>query len=169
MSWHHCPDDHYAQGYYQECSILDYEPILSFVPEHERKQGDKVFWLVPRFDVWWGNTRSMHTWTTSRRSTVFVATPMPIRMITEPISFRLDMRRTMESREIGPIALPMPATWSKGEKHPRGSKEKSELYTPDGSCELFKALCGNKPLIFLMTVFPKYGKSRIEIAFVFPD
>ena len=49
---------------------------------------------------------------------------------------------------------------------------------PDGSCELFEAVCvvsdarnflGNKPLIFLMTMFPKYGKSRIEIAFVFPD
>ena len=41
-----------------------------------------------------------------------------------------------------------------------------------GSCELYEALKNflvNRPLIFLMTMFPKYGKSRFEIEIVFPD
>ena len=32
-----------------------------------------------------------------------------------------------------------------------------------------KNFLGNKPLVFLMSMFLKYGKSRFEIAFVFPD
>ena len=49
---------------------------------------------------------------------------------------------------------------------------------PDGSVELYDALTcitharnfiGNKPGLLLMAMFPSYGKSRIEIAFVFPS
>ena len=47
----------------------------------------------------------------------------------------------------------------------------------DGSCELYEALCaitrarnflGTIPGIFLMTTLPSFGKSRFEIAFVYP-
>ena len=47
----------------------------------------------------------------------------------------------------------------------------------DGSCELYEALCtitharhflGNIPGVFLMTMLPIFGKSRFEIAFVYP-
>ena len=49
---------------------------------------------------------------------------------------------------------------------------------PDGSVELYDALTcitharnfiGNKPGLLLMAMFPSYGKSRFEIAFVFPS
>ena len=49
---------------------------------------------------------------------------------------------------------------------------------PDGSVELYDALTcitharnfiGNTPGLLLMTMFPSYGKSRFEIAFVFPS
>ena len=49
---------------------------------------------------------------------------------------------------------------------------------PDGSVELYDALTcitharnfiGNKPGLFLMAMFPSHGKSRFEIAFVFPS
>ena len=49
---------------------------------------------------------------------------------------------------------------------------------PDGSVELYDALgcitharnfMGNKPGLFLMTMFPDYGKARFEIAFVYPS
>ena len=48
----------------------------------------------------------------------------------------------------------------------------------DGSVELYDALTcisharsfiGNKPGLFLMAMFPNYGKSRFEIAFVYPS
>ena len=60
----------YVQGYYQECST-----ILNFVPERERKQGDKVFWLVARFDAWWYHLPRI--WATHGARTVhtFVAKP----------------------------------------------------------------------------------------------
>ena len=40
----------------------------------------------------------------------------------------------------------------------------------DGSCELYEALCTitTIPGIFLMTMLPLFGKSRFEIAFVYP-
>ena len=47
----------------------------------------------------------------------------------------------------------------------------------DGSCEFWQVLCaivharnflGVKPGIFLMTVFPTFGKTRFEVAFVYP-
>ena len=56
-------------------------------------------------------------------------------------------------------------------------KKRTELNL-DGSCELFEALTSithaknflrNKPGIFLMTMFPNYGKSSFEVAFVFPS
>ena len=49
---------------------------------------------------------------------------------------------------------------------------------PDGSVELYDALScitharnfiGNKPGLLLMAMFPNYGKSRFEIAFVYPS
>ena len=49
---------------------------------------------------------------------------------------------------------------------------------PDGSVEPYDALgcitharnfMGNKPGLFLMTMFPDYGKARFEIAFVYPS
>ena len=49
---------------------------------------------------------------------------------------------------------------------------------PDGSVELYDALAcitharnfiGNKPGLLLMAMFPNYGKSRFEIAFVYPS
>ena len=49
---------------------------------------------------------------------------------------------------------------------------------PDGSVELYDALTcitharnfiGNQPGLLLMAMFPSYGKSRFEIAFVFPS
>ena len=49
---------------------------------------------------------------------------------------------------------------------------------PDGPVELYDALTcvtharnfiGNKPRLLLMAMFPSYGKSRFEIAFVFPS
>ena len=49
---------------------------------------------------------------------------------------------------------------------------------PDGSVELYDALTcitharnfiGNKPGLLLMAMFPSYGESRFEIAFVFPS
>ena len=59
------------------------------------------------------------------------------------------------------------------------SKRKYEIsVNNDGSCELYQALMGignaqhfvgTRPHLFLMTMFPKFGKSRFEIAFVFPS
>ena len=49
---------------------------------------------------------------------------------------------------------------------------------PDGSVELYDTLgcitharnfMGNKPGLFLMAMFPDYGKARFEIAFVYPS
>ena len=62
------------------------------------------------------------------------------------------------------------------------SREGREMRRPiqiklDGSCELYEALrtitharnfLGNIPGVFLMTMLPLFGKSRFEIAFVFP-
>ena len=85
----------YVQGYYHENStILDHEPNFSFVPEHERKEGDKVFWPVTRFDEWWCPTFQGYGQHTARACmdyikkiySFFAAKPTPIRRITEPIS-----------------------------------------------------------------------------------
>ena len=86
----------FVYEYYMECStILETNPDFHFIPEHERQHGAKCSGRRPdstitgsqRFKVKVHIQRT-NTWTSSRRSTAFAATPMLSQKFSEQTSFR---------------------------------------------------------------------------------
>ena len=151
--------------YYQECStILDVNPDFHFIPEHEQPHGVNVFWLKARFNDYWEPTLQGEGPHTEKQYMDFIKA----KQITDLILWRIERM----SRSFSGCLRHDP-------RHGIHKECRRQVdMGPDASVELYDALTcvtharnfiGNKPGLLLMAMFPSYGKSRFEIAFVFPS
>ena len=152
----------FVYEYYKECSaILDVNPDFHFVPEHERPHGVKVFWLKARFNDSWQPTLQGEGPHTEKQRMDFIKKVYSICCYTN----------ASKAKQITDLIL-----W-RIERILKECRRQVDM-GPDGPVELYDALTcitharnfiGNKPGLLLMAMFPSYGKSRFEIAFVFPS
>ena len=178
----------FVHEYYKECStILDVNP--HFVPEHERPHGVKVFWLKARFNDYWHPTLQGEGPHAEKQHMDFIKKVYSICCYTNAQSEvygtdiipmvchngNIDLDKTVRNVE---------QVCKDFRMDPSKAKQITDLILwriermSDGSVELYDALTcitharnfiGNKPGLLLMAMFPSYGKSRFEIAFVFPS
>ena len=184
----------FVYEYYRECStILDVNPDFHFVPEHQRTHGVKVFWLKARSNDYWQPTlqgegphaekqymdfiKKVYSICcyTNAQSEVYGTDIIPMVCHNGNIEDRPEHRTGLQilqhgsskAKQITDLIL-----WRIERMKPiRNANDQwtgvlVELLTCITHARNFM---GNKAGLLLMAMFPSYGKSRFEIAFVFPS
>ena len=184
----------FVYEYYKECStILEMNPDFHFIPEHKRPPGGKVFRLKARFNDYWRPTLQGEDCYINAQPEVYGTDIIPVVCHN---SF-IDLEKTVQNveqvckyfsmdpskaKQITDLILwrieRMSRLFSGCPRHDHKECKRQVDMGPDGSVELYDALScitharnflGNKPGLLLMAMFPNYGKSRFEIAFVYPS